>query len=54
MVAGVSPGGRIVMQAILMSCVFGAVCAMGMWAAFGACDIRDRMLQRPPQPSDNA
>ena len=44
------------MHAILLSCVFGAVCAMGTWAAFTACDIRDALLDRsnmvlPPDKS---
>jgi len=43
------------MQAILISCLFGAICAMGMWAAFAGCDMRDAMMRRdsPGSPPDD-
>jgi len=41
------------MQTVFVSCAFGIVCAMGLWAAISACATRDemtRMLQRAGKP----
>jgi len=34
------------MQTVLLSCLFGAVCTMVLWAAGSANAMRDRMLRR--------
>jgi len=34
------------MQTVLLSCLYGAVCAMGLWAAVSACATMDEMTRR--------
>jgi hypothetical protein len=34
------------MQTLLLSCLFGAVCAMVLWVAGSASALRDRMMRR--------
>jgi len=34
------------MQTILLSCLFGAVCAMVLWVAGSASTMHDRMIRR--------
>jgi hypothetical protein len=34
------------MQIILLSCLFGAVCTMVLWAAGSASVMRDQMMRR--------
>jgi hypothetical protein len=40
---GEGPGS---MQIILLSCLFGAVCTIVLWAAGSASVMRDRMMRR--------
>ena len=44
------------MQALILSCVFGALCTMVLWVAGSAAVTRDQMMQRggklsPPEDS---
>jgi len=34
------------MQTVILSCIFGAVCAMVLWAVGAAAATRDRMMRR--------
>ncbi len=34
------------MQTVILSCLFGVVCTMVLWAAGWAAATRDRMMQR--------
>jgi hypothetical protein len=34
------------MQTIILSCLFGAVCAMVLWVAVSASEMRDAMMRR--------
>jgi hypothetical protein len=38
------------MQTILLSCLFGAVCTMVLWAAGSASAMRERMMRRGELP----
>jgi len=40
------------MQGVILTCFFGVVCAMGLWAAYSACTMRDELMRRgllPPE-----
>jgi hypothetical protein len=39
------------MQIILLSCLFGTVCTMALWAAGPASPMRERMTRRGGEPS---
>ena len=38
------------MQTILLSCLFGAVCTMVLWAAGSASAMREQMMRRGELP----
>jgi hypothetical protein len=38
------------MQMVLLSCVFGAVCAMGLWAAVSVRATVDEVMRRGGRP----
>lgn len=38
------------MQAILLSCLFGAVCAMALWVAFSVRATVDEVMRRGGRP----